>query len=69
MDWILAITTVLVNSNLGWSKGRVDAWALHILNSVAWAAYAYNTGQSGIIFLSGMTILFDVVSIVRRKEP
>ena len=68
MDWLLSITTVLVNSNLGWSKGARWAWLIHALNAVLWIGYAVWIKQYGLILLSGITIVVDLLSVVKSQS-
>ncbi len=68
MDWILAVTTLLVNSNLGWMKGRPLAWVLHAGNAGAWIGYAYVTEQWGFVVLSAVTVAIDLVSGWRARH-
>jgi len=68
MDWILSITTWFVNSNLGWSKGKKWAWAIHAVNAGAWIIYAVYIKQYGLILLSAITILTDIISGFKSKE-
>lgn len=65
MDWILSVTTLLANSNLGWSKGSTLAWILHILNALFWIIYALLIKQYGLILLSLATIVVDIGSILK----
>jgi len=71
MDWVLAVTTLLVNSNLGWSKGSSTAWLLHAANAGMWMGYGWVTEQYGFVALSSVTVAVDVVSWARAryKEP
>jgi hypothetical protein len=68
MDWFLAITTLLVNSGLGWSKGAWWMWVLHAINALIWVVYSLVTKQYGFVLLSAITIVVDLLSI-RREEP
>lgn len=62
MDWILSVTTYLVNSGLGWSRGARWMWFLHAINALAWIGYAIYIKQYGLILLSVITIVTDIVS-------
>ena len=62
MDWLLSVTTLLVNSSLGWFKGRWWVWVLHATNAAAWIIYALIIEQYGLILLSASTIVVDAVS-------
>ena len=70
MDWFLSISTLLVNSALGWTKGRWWMWLLHAVNAAVWIAYAVAIEQHGLILLSFATIGIDLVSGFRsyRKK-
>lgn len=59
MDWILSVTTLFVNSGLGWFKGAWWMWGLHALNAALWIGYALCTNQYGFILLSVSTIIMD----------
>ena len=65
MDWILGITTLLVNSGLGWTKGAWWMWIIHAINAGLWIGYSAITKQYGFILLSGITIIVDVISMAR----
>lgn len=65
MDWVLSITTVLTNSALGWAKGVWWSWALHALNAVLWIGFAIYLNKYGLILLSAVTILLDVISGIK----
>ena len=65
MDWFLAATTLLVNANLGWSKGEWWAWIVHAMNAAMWIVYAVDIGQMGLVLLSVVTIAVDVLSARR----
>ncbi len=62
MDWFLSVTTLLVNSGLGWTKGKNWMWALHAVNAAVWIVYAWLIQQYGLIPLSIVTIGVDLVS-------
>lgn len=64
MDWFLSITTLLVNSGLGWTKGKPWMWYLHAINAIIWIAYALIIRQYGLILLSIVTVAVDVVSAI-----
>lgn len=70
MDWVLGLTTLLVNSALGWTRGKSWMWGLHALNAAIWVAYCITIEQYGLILLSSGTIVVDLVSAYRahRKE-
>lgn len=68
MDWILSVTTWLVNSGLGWTKGARWMWFVHAANAVLWIAYAIWIQQYGLILLSGITIVTDVISGARHDK-
>ena len=65
MDWFLAVTTLLVNANLGWSKGAWWAWIVHAMNAAMWIVYAVDIEQMGLVLLSVITIAVDVLSARR----
>jgi hypothetical protein len=65
MDWILSVTTLLVNSGLGWAKGHYFMWLTHAVNAMVWILYAITIEQYGLIALSAATILIDMVSASR----
>lgn len=67
MDWILSITTLLVNSSLGWYKGHYIVWILHAVNAAIWIVYALNIKQYGLILLSVITIIIDLFSAYKSK--
>ena len=67
MDWLLSITTLFVNANLGWSKGQWWAWLIHAINGVLWVAYSFATEQYGFVALSFATIAIDIVSMIKSK--
>ena len=62
MDWLLSVTTWLVNSGLGWTKGARWMWFIHALNAALWIGYAVWIEQYGLILLSIVTIATDVIS-------
>lgn len=68
MDWVLSITTLLVNSGLGWTKGRRWMWLVHALNAFVWILYALYIKQYGLILLSVATIAVDLVSAKRATK-
>jgi hypothetical protein len=68
MDWFLSITTLLVNSGLGWTKGAWWMWLLHSINAAIWIIYSLAIKQYGLILLSGITIIVDVISLVQAKR-
>lgn len=68
MDWILSITTLLVNSGLGWTKGKSWMWILHAINAAIWIAYSLAIKQYGLILLSIITIVVDLLSAYRTKK-
>lgn len=65
MDWLLSVTTILVNSGLGWIKGKWWMWGLHAVNAAAWIIYALLIKQYGLIFLSATTVVVDLISAWR----
>ena len=65
MDWVISITTLLANAGLGWSKGKYWMWLLHAVNATLWIAYSYSIKQNGLILLSIVTVLVDLVSAYR----
>lgn len=67
MDWILSVTTLLVNSGLGWSGGKPWMWCLHALNAVAWIGYSLSIKQYGLLPLSIFTIAVDILSAWRAN--
>lgn len=68
MDWLLSITTYLVNSGLGWTKGKSWMWIIHALNATAWIFYAINIHVYGLILLSALTIITDIISAFKMKN-
>ena len=68
IDWIISITTLLVNSGLGWTKGKAWMWYLHAVNSLIWIIYSFLIKQYGLIFLAVCTIIIDIISAIKRKE-
>lgn len=62
MDWILSVTTVLVNSGLGWFKGVWWMWAIHAANAAVWILYAIWIEQYGLIAMSLFTIVIDIAT-------
>ena len=61
----LGISTLLVNSGLGWSKGAWWMWLIHACNAIAWQVYVMATEQWGLTILNVVTIAVDLVSGVR----
>lgn len=68
MDWLLSITTLLANSNLGWSRGAAWAWWAHIANALLWVAFAVMIDKPGLILLSAFTIAVDGATIYRKHK-
>ena len=68
MDWFLSITTLLVNSGLGWAKGKPWIWCLHAVNAAVWIAYSLAIKQYGLILLSVITIVVDLLSAWRSNK-
>lgn len=68
MDYILSITTLLVNSGLGWTKGKAWMWYLHAVNAGVWIIYALAIKQYGLILLSVITIGVDLLSAYRENK-
>lgn len=66
MDWVLGITTLLANANLGWSRGASYAWLLWACNAMAWQAYVTYTGQWGFTVLSVVTMYMGLANAMRR---
>ncbi len=62
MDWVLSVTTILVNCGLGWVKGKYWMWIIHAINAAGWVFYAITIKQQGLILLSVVTIGIDLVS-------
>lgn len=62
MDWFLSVFTLLSNCGLGWFKGVWWIWLIHSLNAVVWIFYSYTTNQYGLILLSVVTIIIDLIS-------
>ena len=62
MDYVLMVTTLLVNMGLGWSRGAGWMWLLHAANAGLWIAYTLQTGQMGFVWLSVVTLILDLVS-------
>lgn len=62
MDWFLSISTWFVNSGLGWFKGKPWIWGVHAANAAVWIFYAVTIEEYGLIPLSLVTIVTDVVS-------
>ncbi len=65
MDWILSVTTLLVNSGLGWTRGKSWMWILHAINAAVWIVYSLAIKQYGLILLSVITIAVDLFSAWR----
>jgi hypothetical protein len=65
MDWFLSVTTLLANSGLGWTKGKAWMWCLHAANAAVWIVYALAIEQYGLILLSVITIVVDLISAWR----
>jgi hypothetical protein len=68
MDWFLSITTLLVNSGLGWTKGKSWMWCLHAINATIWIIYSLAIKQYGLILLSVITIVVDLISAWRINK-
>lgn len=66
MTWILSITTLLVNANLGWSKGAAWAWLIWAGNATAWQVYITITEQWGFTILNVVTIYMGLANAMRR---
>ncbi len=56
MDWVLSVTTLLANANLGWSKGVGWAWLLWAGNAAMWQVYVVLTEQWGFTILNFATM-------------
>ena len=67
MDWFLSISTWLVNSGLGWTRGKRWMWVIHAVNAAIWIVYALHIKQYGLILLSVVTIATDLISAWRMK--
>jgi len=65
MDWILGVSTLLVNANLGWSKGAWWAWALWAVNAGGWQVYVMATDQWGLSVLNIATMGMGIVNAWR----
>lgn len=60
-DWMIGITTIVVNTLLGVKKGVWWMWLLHFLNAaVLWNWYVLDTGQYGLLPLNIVTAIVDV---------
>lgn len=68
MDWFLSITTLLVNSGLGWTKGKPWMWILHSINAFVWIVYALIIKQYGLVLLSVVTIIVDIASAWKSSK-
>lgn len=64
----MSVTTLLVNSGLGWSKGKPWMWCLHAINAAVWIAYSLAIKQYGLILLSVITIVVDLLSAWRANK-
>lgn len=61
MDWILGITTLVVNTGLGIAKGAWWMWGIHAINAaVFWNWYVLSTEQYGLILLNCTTAIVDI---------
>ena len=67
MDWFLSISTYLVNSGLGWTRGARWMWFTHALNALVWIGYALYIQQYGLILLSVITIITDIISGIKQN--
>ena len=56
MDYILGVTTLLVNFNLGWSKGAWWGWYLWAVNAMGWQWFAMTHDLMGLTILNLVTI-------------
>lgn len=73
MDWVLGITTLAVNTALGYFRGAWWVWVLHFFNAVGWQVYVMATNQLGFTILNVATMGIDLVMlrralIKRRKD-
>jgi len=68
IDYVLSVTTYLVNSGLGWTKGARWMWLIHALNAGIWIAYAIWIKQYGLILLSVVTIISDIISAIKMNK-
>jgi len=68
MDWFLSVSTLLSNSALGWTKGANWMWLLHAFNAFLWVPYAVHINQYGLVLLSVVTILIDVITVVNKRR-
>ena len=66
MAWILSVTTLLSNANLGWSKGAWWSWALWAANAGLWQVYAMSIHQYGLTPLNLVTMGMGVVNAWRK---
>lgn len=64
----LGLSTLLVNSGLGWTKGKWWMWLIHAANAAAWQAYVVATGQWGLTVLNVVTIVVDIISAYRAYK-
>ena len=61
-SWFLGISTLLVNSGLGWARGAWWVWGLHFINALLWNVYVIATKQYGFVLLNTITMIVDLVS-------
>ena len=66
MAWILSVTTLLSNANLGWSKGAWWSWALWAANAGLWQVYAMSIHQYGLTPLNLVTMGMGAVNAYRK---
>lgn len=67
LDWIISITTLVANSCLGYYKGKMWTWIVHIINCIFWIIYAFSINQFGLIILSVFTICIDIVLAYKMR--
>ncbi len=68
MDWVLAITTLVVNSGLGWLRGSPWAWLLHAVNNVAWVVYMVFLDLWGLVVCASVGVIVDLYSAYRAGK-
>ena len=68
MDWILSVTTLVVNWSLGWYGKKWWIWVVHSINAAAWIIYSLAIEQYGLILLSVVTVLVDLITAYKVRK-
>ena len=68
MDWILGISTLAVNTGLGYFKGVWWIWILHFMNAVGWQWFAMTQDLMGLTVLNVATMGIDLVMLRRALK-